>query len=316
MTEGQLSFRDDKVTEILNTAFQSLKEGLFAEAMDSLERVLEADIAYPGAASALECAGFWRERQEKERSLTDTYEKGEWLLSQWKVFREFALRLGDVPEGCALAIKQYVFSSALAHYLSLVETEPGGDPEMLLRAGHCYKRLGDYERALELLERANAERRENAEQLAELADCYSLVNETRASKVFFREAFFLDPQAVDLEALESPMITRLIAKVRGLGYGEPELKEWLPVYGAIYGVFNVKREMKPLELGKLKQSIFLLQKEIDSQPEARGMVPRLINRCFWLIDHYLSAGESREKIEEVLARIAALDPRIYKEYST
>jgi hypothetical protein len=60
-------------------------------------------------------------------------------------------------------------------------------------------------------------------------------------------------------------------------------------------VFSVKREMKPLEFGKLKQSIFLLEREIESEPRARGLVPRLINRYFWLIDHYMAAGESREK---------------------
>jgi hypothetical protein len=81
-------------------------------------------------------------------------------------------------------------------------------------------------------------------------------------------------------------------------------------------VFNVKREMKPLELGKLKQSIFLLQKEIETEPRARGLVPRLINRYFWLIDHYLTVGETRERIEEILERIREIDPRVYREYAT
>jgi len=45
------------------------------------------------------------------------------------------------------------------------------------------------------------------------------------------------------------------------------------------------------------------------------VVPRLINHYFWLIDHYLASGEERQKIEEVLERIKALDPAIYKEYT-
>jgi tetratricopeptide (TPR) repeat protein len=315
MTEGRLSNHEDKIIEILNAAYQDLKEGAFAAAIGLLEKALEIDLEHPGVASTLRCAGFWRERQEQEQSCTDTYDRGELLLSQWKAFAAFAERLGDVPEQCVLAVKQHVFSSALAHYLQLCEAD-SGDPEALLRVGRCYKGLGNYELAIVYLEKANRERRESAEQLAELADAYSLASETRTAKVFFREAFFLDPQGVDLAVLESPMIRRLEEKVRRLGFSGPEVNEWLPVYGTIYGVLNVKREMKPLELGKLKQSVFLMEKEIETKSEARGLVPRLINRYFWLIDHYLSAGEGREKIEEILARIRELDPRVYREYAT
>ena len=45
-------------------------------------------------------------------------------------------------------------------------------------------------------------------------------------------------------------------------------------------------------------------------------MPRLINRYFWLIDHYMSAGEPRERVEEVLAKIRELDPRVHRDYTT
>jgi hypothetical protein len=88
------------------------------------------------------------------------------------------------------------------------------------------------------------------------------------------------------------------------------------VYGTVWGVFNVKREMKPLEFGKLKQSIFSLEKECRAAGAEREMlVPRLVNRYFWLIDHYLTAGEPREKIDEVLGRIRDVDPGVHAEYT-
>ncbi len=316
MTEGQPIFRENRIAEIFEMAYQNLMQGLFTDATALLEKALEIDFEHPGVASTLKCASFWKERQERERSLSDTYERGELFLSQWKVFQAFSEGLGDVPERCTFAIRQYVFSTALKHYLQLSDGEPGGDPEVLLRAGRCYKGMGNYERAVEFLEQANREKRESAEVLAELADCYSLINETRAAKVFFREAFFLDPAAVDLSTLESPLFLRLAEKVRTLGVPERELAEWIPVYGVIWGVFNVKREMKPLELGKLKQSIFLLEKEIEGGSAGPGLRPRLINRYFWLVDHYLSAGETRERIEEVLARIRELDPQVHGQYAT
>ena len=319
MTEGMSIARDDAVIQILLTVYQALKEGSFSDAIDALEKILEIDVEYPGASSALKCAGFWKERLDKEHAPRDGFEKGEQLLAHWRLFQVFAERLADVPERCMFAIKQFVFSSALASYLSAAPEleQGGGDPDVLLQVGRCCKGIGNYERAIENLERANDEKREDPRILAELADCYSLVNESRAGKVFFRESFFIDPQAVDLAGLESPLIQRLAGKLRDRGYSGPALAEWIPVYGTIWGVFSVKREMKPLEFGKLKQAIYQLEKECAAGGAGREiLVPRLLNRYFWLIDHYMSAGEPRERVEEVLAKIRELDPRVHAEYTT
>jgi tetratricopeptide (TPR) repeat protein len=345
MTEGD----PNATVRMLAAVYPLLKEGLFAEAVEALEKVLEIDIEHPGASSALKCAGFWKERLEKERAPKDGFERGELLLAQWRFFQVFAERLGDVPEGCTFAIKQFVFSSALASYLSAELEQGGGDADVLLQIGRCCKGIGNYERAIENLERANDEKKDDPRILAELADCYSLVNEERAAKVFFRESFFIDAQAVDMAGLESPMVVRLIARLRAMGYAGPSLAEWVPVYGAILGVFSVKREMKPLEFGKLKQAIYQLEKECRDggaksaesggakSAESGGaksaeyggaksaeyggaareiLLPRLINRYFWLIDHFMMAGEPRDRVEEVLAKIRELDPRVYREYTT
>jgi len=318
MAEGQPILKDDAVNQAFHDVYQALRDGAFAEAIDALERILEADVDSPGAASALKCAGFWKERLEKEHAPADGFEHGEQLLAQWRLFQVFAERLADVPERCLFAIKQFVFSAALASYLSSgQESEQGGDPDVLLQVGRCYKGIGNYERAVECLEAANKERRDDARILAELADCYSLVNESRAAKVFFREAFFIDPQAIDLAGLESPLVQRLAAKLRQRGFSGPSLNEWMPVYGTIWGVFNVKREMKPLEFGKLKQAIFQLEKDCRTASAARDiLVPRLINRYFWLIDHYMTTGEPRERVDEVLAKIREIDSRVHGEYTT
>ena len=275
MTEGKPIARDDAVLQIFLTVYQALKEGSFSEAIDALERILEIDVEYPGASSTLKCAGFWRERLEKEHASRDGFEKGEQLLAHWRLFQVFVERLADVPERCMFAIKQFVFSSALASYLSAAPEleQGGGDPDVLLQVGRCCKGIGNYERAIENLERANDEKRDDARILAELADCYSLVNESRAGKVFFRESFFIDPQGIDLAGLESPLIQRLMGKLRDMGYAGAELAEWIPVYGAIWGVFSVKRELKPLEFGKLKQAIYQLEKECDGPRHCADRAP-------------------------------------------
>ena len=129
--------------QIFDTACQALREGMFPEAIDALESLLEKDVDFPGAASALKCAGFWRERGEKDEAPLDGFERGEQLLGQWRLFQAFAERLADMPERCMFAIKQFVFSSALAGYGSAApDAEAGGDPYVLLQIGRCCKGIG------------------------------------------------------------------------------------------------------------------------------------------------------------------------------
>jgi hypothetical protein len=88
------------------------------------------------------------------------------------------------------------------------------------------------------------------------------------------------------------------------------------VYGAVFGVFNVKRELKAVEAGKLRQSIYQLENESREGGEDRAtLVPRLINRYFWIIDYYIAAKEDRARIDEVLLKIRLLDQSIYKQYT-
>ena len=92
--------------------------------------------------------------------------------------------------------------------------------------------------------------------------------------------------------------------------------EWIPVYGVLDGVFNVKRELRSLEFAQLKQKIFLLE---NDEREKKGsehakIVPRLINGYFWLIDHYVNVNENKAKIDKILLKIKVLDKDIYKRY--
>lgn len=314
MTDKQLTFRDNEIIQILNKVYLSFKDGHFQESARLLEQALAIDFEYEGVAPALKCTNFWLEREEKLQAIGTPYERGEYLLAQWKQFQSFIARMEGVPERCAYNIKHYVFQEALESFLTLYNESDVNDADILLRIGRCHKGKGNYENAIEFFEAASQQKRDDPVILAELADSYSLINESRAAKVFFREAFFLEPQAVELSFLESPMILRLVKRLREMGLEEPEMKEWVPVYGVIYGLFNIKRELKPLELGKLKQSIYMLEKEVE-QEKKQQLTPRLINRYFWLIDHYISTHEDRSKIEEILKQIKTLDPLVYKEYT-
>ena len=152
--------------------------------------------------------------------------------------------------------------------------------------------------------------------LAEMGDCYALCGEERIAKVLFREAFFIEPQKVDLTLLDSELICNLIEKTEALGYSGSVLQEWIPVYGVLYGVFSVKRELRALEIGQLKRSIYSLKNSVrEAGDDEKILVPRLINHYFWLIDHYFTVNEDRARINEILLKIKLLDANIYNKYT-
>ena len=140
---------------------------------------------------------------------------------------------------------------------------------------------------------------------------YSLAGEeTRGAKVFFREAFFLDPQAVDLGLLESPLVTA-VARLRAHGVrGTRAGGVGARVRGHLGGLQRAAGAEAagagPAEAGHLPAR--------EGGPP--GSEPRLlapaVNRYFWLIDHYRTVGEQRERVEEVLDRIRELDPRVHR----
>jgi tetratricopeptide (TPR) repeat protein len=303
------------ISGLLQRAYDSLKAADAAAAQAVLEDALRIDFDDPEVVYALKCVKWWLERIKKLDDFQDTYDKGGFILSQWKSFYTFLDRIGTgAYEPCLYAIRRFVFSSALDYFKDVLgEGENQHEPVLLLQVGQCYKGVGNYDLALRYLQQAVRFRHEDGETLAELADVNALLEETRTAKALFREAFFMDPQGVDLRNLESEMIVRLGERLTALGLSGPELREWMPIYGAIFGVFTVKRALKPVELGRIRQSIFSLENEVRSGPDnAELLKPRLINRYLWLIDHYENVREDPVLIEETMLKIKIIDPVIFE----
>jgi tetratricopeptide (TPR) repeat protein len=245
------------------------------------------------------------------------YERGEYILSQWESYNAFLELIGNAYDSCQYALKRFIFTRALGYYLELLNDGINQqDPALLLQAGRCCKGAGDWEDALGYLEQAGRLKREDSAILSELADVNALLGETRAAKVLFREAFYLDPQGIDLAGLESEMIKSLRDKVRDLGHSGTELAEWIPVWGCIWGIFSIKRELKPVELGRLKQSILSLENEYRSKNGGGQLKkPRLLNRYFWLIDYCEHNRDTTGLIDETMLKIKFIDPLVYDHYT-
>ena len=321
--------RENGVEELVHQAYKSLKEGDTVSAQNFLKGALEADFEHPEVLYALKCLTWWLEKMQNLDELIDPYERGEYILSQWKSYHRFLERIGEnalhseAVDSCQYALRRFVFSRALSYFLPLLgEGTNQQDPSLLLQAGRCSKGAGEWEEALSYLEQAGRYRKEDSAILSELADVNALLGDERVAKVLFREAFFLDPQRIDLMSMDSEMIIRLRDKVIESGYTGQELAEWIPVWGSIWGVFSVKRELKPVELGRLKQSIISLENEHRSQstgskPGDNPLVkPRLLNRYFWLIDSCEYSRDTSGLKDETMLKIKFIDPMVYEHYST
>ena len=242
----------------LTAAFNALTEGNPRKAKAVLEHTLSNDLENGEVIFALKCANFWCVILE-EAQLTETaYRKGEMLLEQWKRFTAFIGEEAKRHEQAVYAVKKGVFSLALENYQRMLnEKNKTLKAEMLYKTGLCHKLLGNYETAIRFFQDANTLQPNSADIFAELADCYALCGEEKTAKVLFREAFFIEPQQVDNSFLESELFCRLAERTQKAGYSGQALQEWLPVYGVLYGVFNIKRELRALEAGKLKQRCLL-----------------------------------------------------------
>ena len=305
-----------KCAGLLKNAYEKLKASDAQTACVFLEQALDIDYENQEVKYALKCVHWWLEHTRRIDEIKNPFEKGSLLISLFKQYHVFLGQFKEVYDQCQYAVRYYVYSRALSYFIEVLNCPANQhDHGLLLLVGRCHKGIGNYDDALDFLEQAVRIRRDDAQILAEVADINALLAQAKTAKALFREAFFLDPSKIDLRYLESAFILKLMERVSELGYKNEELNEWIPVYGYLWGVFSVKRELKQMEAGRLKQAIFSLEAEYESNPARRNILkPRLLNHYFWLIDYYESYKEDSSLIEETLLKIKVADSDIYNMY--
>ncbi|MDR2468711.1 MAG: hypothetical protein LBD22_07105 [Spirochaetaceae bacterium] len=301
------------VDTLIREALSELKAGHANEVIPLLESALRIDCEDIETLYALKCINWWLEKLATLEGITTHYDKGYFIMGQWGAFYAFLETIGPHFDRCRYAVQHFVYGTALESFEAVLDDGVlRHDPGLLLRIGRCYKGVGNFEAAQNYLMDAARFRQEDGAALAELADVNALMGEIKNAKVLFREAFFVDPQGIDVNVLESEMITGLVKTVREAGINGGALVEWIPVYGALLGVFSVKRELKLVELGKLNQAVFALENKVRTNSDDRDLcLPRLLNHLIWLLDYYERANEDPNKIQELQLKIKIYDPAIY-----
>ncbi len=300
----------------LTNAYTQLEQGNPVKAREILAELLEYKLDNQEVTFAVWCCSYWADFIQQLPEL-EPFERGEGLISHWKSFKSTLDRKTYKLDRTVFAVQKGVFSLALKNYIALSEEKNQMQKaEILRKTGLCYKKLGDYSKSLDCLRQANEFMPYSPAILAEMADCFALCGEEKQAKVLFREAFFIDAQRIDISFLDSELICCLIRTVQAKNITGSALLEWIPVYGKLYAVFTISRELRNQELGRLKQDIYAKENELKDPSSDEGILtPKLINMYFWLIDYYARTRDGSSKINDVLLKIKILDPEIHRLYT-
>lgn len=299
----------------LKEALAFMEAGNFSQARKIIQSTFEYSLDSQEVIITSNYCNKWIDAVNRLPDLRDESERGESLLTEWKNFLDYLRTQEETYQPAYYATCRGIFSLALQNFSRLLdERSPVQKAEILRKTGLCYKKLGEFENAKMCLSEANSLHGGRADVLADLADCYALCGEDKAAKVLFREAFFIDFKNVQLEFLDSELIKCLVEKTEKKGFSGEELNAWIPVYGVLWGVFTIKRTMRPQEVGKLQQEIYAMENEQkDPSRASRLLVPRLIYKYFWLIDYCQTVNDS-QMINEILLKMKILDTNVYNMY--
>lgn len=297
----------------LDAALECLEKTEIAKARMLIEDSFTYDFHSKELVFASDCCNFWFPYINNLSFMETSFEKGESLIAAWKNFHLFIERKEYVYRPALDAVEIGIFSFALEQYKTLFDERDAIQKSLIFRrAGLCCKKLGRFEDAKHCLAIANEASPQTSEILCEFADCYALCGDERSAKILFREAFFINPETIEADFLDSALITTLIQSVREKGYSGKVLLEWIPVYGRLWHVFNITRPLQPQQLGKLKQEIYAVENELkDPASDAKLLNPRLINLYLHLIDNYIAFGNAQKFIDDIRLKIKILDSAIF-----
>ena len=126
MTETINGKEPSGASGMIKRAYDFLKNEDLAAAQESLDSALRMDFDNQEVIFAQKCAGFWLDRVLRAQSMQNQFERGEYLLSQWKSFAGYLKRLDEDYADAVYAFRQYIFSFALRSFQSAIPLSPCG----------------------------------------------------------------------------------------------------------------------------------------------------------------------------------------------
>jgi len=314
--DGQLTFDDDPEAHKLKTAVNHLRLGSFSEASAIFRELFNVNPENLDARTGIRAAEFWQNRDKALSEMDKGLEKGRFLKGEWNTFEQFVNDGGPWSALPIEAVRTYIFTEAIHCFVQAYNSTMGPDTSLYYDIGECYFNIRDFDKSARTFEYAWEFKRNNSKILARLADAYYALSEEKKTRkkarLLFREAFLYEPENIDLDRIRTPWVTDLIEKTRQAGFTSTEVAVWLPLYAAAAHQFNVKRELEEHEVSMLSEQIYRLEKKLtEPGAEVRLLLPRLLNRYLWLIDHYQVEEDDGIKVDILKKKFQESDQNFF-----
>lgn len=314
------------VEQRLAFALSFLSDGCFSDAATEFKEILKQDFANESAESGGKYCNYWKSKieklkKERDKKSLSNYETGNLLYEEWKKFITTFKSSKETEVVVLNSVMQYVLGLALE---CLKKTETEGDSSVNIASlftliGVLNKELGQFDDAICYFQKVIQIDHSNAGAYAQLGNCYELQGNERAAKIMMREAFFLNPAAIDLEKLEnSQLIARISNVMRQYDIATDTFVFWIPVYARVYNILDVKRELMANEVTRIQKEISDIKNELENNTgiiknknKTEKFKAILVMRYLWLYDYFLEKENAEDELKKVEARIKDLSFTVY-----
>ena len=137
-------FNQKSFEKHLNFAKQFLSQGKIEDSWDAFHDALVMNFESEEAKSGMKIAGYWKERQVKLQSIDDNFEKGEFLLREFRSFLKNYITVNSItPNHGVKSIERWIFSTAYISFKKYGElTNNESNPDIFIKTGFLPKDNG------------------------------------------------------------------------------------------------------------------------------------------------------------------------------
>ena len=212
---GQLTFEDDPLFVKQNNAHKYLEEGNFNQAISLYESILKENPNFPGVSDGIKASRFWINKKNKLTKYLNSYDKGKILLKEWRSFEKYMSK-NHVRHGrSTAAIQKYIFCDIIESFTKAYNEGIVPDTAILIQIGDLFKRLGNYEKAIDVYEYTRGFKVEDSSLLAKLGDCYFVLMKLLKRRFYFAKHFSWIQDKLSSIKSNHPLFTCFIKKPFG-----------------------------------------------------------------------------------------------------
>lgn len=317
---GQLTFNDDPILPGINSAFSHLETGEFSTAVKEFSTFLDENPDYPGLADGYRTARFWENRSSDIKNLKEGRQTADFFMKEWEYFDKYCEEKNISQSNAYRAVQKFIFFTASEHYKIAFKNEenPTDNFNLLINLADCFLGLEEYKHAAETLEYCRSAYKTDTRLTTLLAESYFHLGEIPKSLLLFREAFFLNPQEIDMKKIKSEPIRNLYEHCVENISPDQDPREWIPVFAYLSDTFYVKHQLSNQAVDSITKDIYSLEKSYQMMSEDKlsktNIIPRLINKYLWMYDYFNFQKYDFEALTDIRSRLIEINKDLFEPF--